>query len=203
MNRNDSVRQTCLKCVYKHLASSIVLGGEYLSQDNDGDRPYKDHLLYVTGNLQQAEEQVQREYPLTAQAIRSLRVRLETNKWEGLPPSLHVPTEEDIEEILKTAGLGMDGLPLEDPFVEVMEPEEVEDPLDDGETEESYMIFAPMDDRFPKAEANYQLAGSPNACQDCDNWMGLNAGSNVTGGCSVVEGTIFKQGHCDLFTKKK
>lgn len=199
--KNDSVRPTCLKCVYKHLAAAVITGSEYLSQDSDGDRPYKDHLLFVTGNLQQAEEQVQRDYPMTAKAIRTLRIKLEDNKWEGLPPVTHVPSEEDIEEILKTAGLGMDGLPLEGAFIEEKELEA--DTLDAGEIGETYPVFAPMDDRFPKTEVNYQLTGSLNACQDCDSWMGLNAGSTVTGSCSVVEGTIFRQGHCELFTKKK
>lgn len=195
MTRSDSsIRPSCILCVYKHLSNVIVLAGEYLSQDPDGYRPYRDHLLYMTGHLSQAEEQSVQEYPEMSQKIREVRKRIETAKAEGMPPSTHVPTIEDISEILMLGGMGLDGLPLE---------EEEEDEIEGDLTEMRYDPPIMGIDELSMAEVGYTTGATGNYCQDCDYWTGFLPDSTVSGSCAIVAGRVFKKGTCTHFEDKK
>lgn len=201
MQRLDS-RPSCPRCVWKHLSSALILGGEYLSEDSDGSRPYKDHLFFMNGHLSQAEEQSARNYPEMSRKIREVRLRLENAKFDGLHPALHVVTVEDVEEILQLGGMGMDGLPLEEtPSVLVVEPIALDsvDPVE----EEPLPPIAPAK-KMSRDEAEYVVLGTPEAfCENCQNWAGLDASSKATGNCSLVNGKLFLRGSCSLFEPKK
>lgn len=216
--KTDSVRPSCPECVYKHLSEALILGEEYLTQDMDGTRPYLDHFLYMYGNLGQAEAQSKRDYPEMAQAIRSLRLRCNENKHSGLPPRFHVPTVEDISEILALGGMAIDGTELE--WEEWNEEEEdsptvLEEPIaafipaiGDEPTETTMLVIPPVtldaDDLYDKASVSYTQKGEGDSiCQNCEAWQGLEGDSRVSGRCLVVAGKIFKNASCDLFSKKK
>lgn len=196
MQRLDS-RPSCPRCVWKHLSSALVLGGEYLSEDPDGTRPYKDHLLFMNGHLSQAEEQSARNYPEMSRKIREIRLRLENAKFEGLPSFNHVITAEDVEEILTAGGMGMDGLPLEVPVLLAATEPIVLD------SEEPLPTIAP-EKKISRQEAGYRVLGSPGSfCENCQHWTGAYKEKGATGGCAIVSGDLFVRGSCSLFEPKK
>ena len=205
-SRTDSARPSCPECVYKHLSAALVLGDEYLTQDMDGTRPYLDHYLYMYGNLGQAEEQSKRDYPDMAQAIRSLRLRCNENKNSSLPHRFHVPTVEDIGEILELGGMAIDGTQID--WEEWNEDEEDYDDSSTLPNEPIVDILPPVtldaDDLYDKASVSYTQKGKgESTCQNCEAWQGLEGDSRVSGRCSIVDGKIFKSGACELFSKKK
>ena len=64
-----TMRETCLFCVSKHVAQSIVLMQEAFSG-------YPLHRWLAVGHLAEAEAESLSEFPLLSQCIREVRLRL-------------------------------------------------------------------------------------------------------------------------------